>query len=129
MGGQLLRAILLGDMPMIPTVGVAICGAVIGGLSMLCYAVLSPQEHVARLSTRIVATRSALRRIDESDMRLVWSLTSRAVRLSLRQISLILVPTLCAAVVMLAMAWLVDVVFDLSNLSAPTTWRPSWLFS
>ncbi|WP_425397285.1 hypothetical protein [Aeoliella sp.] len=104
-------------------------GCVTGLLAMLLYGKLSPQAQVAALSSEIKATQSALIQLDDSDLGAVWRLASRAVGLSLRQIKLILIPTLCAGLVVLGVAWLIDSTLDATQSSFQANWLPSWLNS
>ena len=120
---------IMGEMATEPIAGVAICGALVGALSMLLYARLSPQARVAQLSAQIAQARSALNQAGDCDMRTVWSMTMHALGLSIQQIRLILVPTLCAAMLVLGVAWFVDLMFDLSHICIMPARQPSWLFS
>ena len=109
--------------------GTAISGAVIGALSMLLYARVSPQIRVAQLRAELVKAQSALKGYDDSDVRVVWDMTRHALSLSLQQLRLIVVPTICTVLFVLSAAWLVDVAFDYSDLCWADSLRPAWLFS
>lgn len=93
---------------------------------MLLYGKLSPQARVAALSTEIKATQSALIQLDDSDLGAVWKLARHAMGLSLQQIRLILIPTLCAGLAVLGVAWLVDTTLTASQNFA-SDWIPAWL--
>ena len=114
--------------PYVSAAWVAVLGGMTGILTMLLYAKISPQSRLAVLSRQATEARQTLSRFDGGNIREVLSLTGHALKLSLRQMGLILGPTLLAGAVVLGVAWLVGVVFELSQLTFGPAWAPSWLF-
>lgn len=107
--------------------GIALLGAITGVASMLLYARLSPQSRIAELSTHASDARMALNRFDGDDLGQVLTLTRSAVRLSLRQVGLVLVPTILAGAFAVGSAWLVNANVHLSQLHSGPPWAPAWL--
>ena len=124
-----MLSMVLGITTIATLTGVILAGASIGAMSMLLYGKLSPQGRVAQLSVQIAEARAALSSYDEVDARVLWSKAKHAIGLSLEQIKLILLPTLCAALPVLGFAWLVDNSLDLSSITLAPGWQPDWLFS
>jgi hypothetical protein len=91
---------------------VAVVGMLVGAASMLVYWWLSPQSLLAEVSARAAEARLDLQRFDGTDVGVVWSMTKRALRLSIRQIALAILPTAAAIIPVIALAWLMDDWFD-----------------
>lgn len=92
-----------------PSLGtLAFVGMLTGVASMATYGWLSPQAQLAEASTRVKQSRAELRLTDGSDLHAVWALSKRSLRLSLRQLQLMIGPTLLAVVPILLAAWAID---------------------
>ena len=106
----------------------AVLGMLIGIVSMMVYRVTSPQERIAEVSAGVRESRLLLSRVDDSDIRVVWALSKRALGLSLQQLLLMIAPTALAVTPTFTAAWGVDRLFDLSGHSLGN-FGPTWLTS
>ena len=88
-------------------VGSIVLGVFAGAISTGIYWYFSPQEHLTQLSGQVKLAQNELRSFDGTDIRVVFSLTCDAFKLTLKQLGLILGPALLAAIPVLAIAWLV----------------------
>lgn len=93
---------------LLPSSGWAgLLGLVVGAITMPIYWWTSPQSRIAALKVEIVEARRAMNAYNGTDARQILRLAGRAIALSLRQILLVLGPTLLAATpVILIMFWL-----------------------
>jgi hypothetical protein len=110
-----------------PTARLVVYGLVMGALAMLIYWLTSPQRRIAALKSEISNAQRALRTYSGTDGREILRLTGRAIGPVLRQMALVLGPTLLAA------APIVLVMFGLAALYSDRfsgNWMgPSWLRS
>jgi hypothetical protein len=113
--------------PLACCLGAAVLGGLTGISSILLYAKVSPQSRLADLGKQASEARLALNRFDGEDLREVLSLSWHAVKLSLRQMGLILGPTLLAGAVVLGVAWLAEFAFPLSQVRFGPSYLPAWL--
>jgi hypothetical protein len=93
---------------LLPTAGwVGLFGLVVGAITMPIYWWTSPQSRIAALKIEIVEARRAMNAYSGTDGREILRLAGRAIAPSLRQMLLVLGPTLLAAApVILIMIWL-----------------------
>lgn len=101
-------------------------GVVVGAASMFLYRWLSPQSLLTEVGARTAEARGELMRFDGSDVRVVWTLTRRALGLSIRQIGLAIGPTAVALIPVIALAWLLDDWFDPPR-GPGSSFGPAWL--
>ncbi|HEX8523194.1 MAG TPA: hypothetical protein VF669_13135 [Tepidisphaeraceae bacterium] len=76
---------------------VGLLGAIVGAVAMLIYWKISPQERLVALKGEMKDSRRALSAYAGTDVREVLRLAGRAIAPALRQLLLILAPTLLAA--------------------------------
>jgi hypothetical protein len=102
-------------------------GLLVGILAMLIYRWISPQKKLAALKVQIVEARRAMRSYTGTDAREMLRLSGRSIAPALRQLLLVLVPTLIAAApVLLIMYWLGSAYADRVVWSIGPEWLQTW---
>jgi hypothetical protein len=81
-------------------------GVIAATVSMWVYWRWSPQEELCRLNVRAAEARTALYQFDGLELGTALQLTRQSVTLCLRQLRLMIGPSLLAAVPILGLAWL-----------------------
>jgi hypothetical protein len=105
----------------------AIYGLILGALAMLIYWWISPQRKLAVVKQQMVEARQKMRAYDGTDPKEMLRLSGQSIAPALKQLLLVLFPTLVAALpVILAIVWL-----ESSAYSGAAVWsiRPQWLAS
>jgi hypothetical protein len=92
----------------LPSAGwIGLLGLIVGAVTMLIYWWTSPQSRIAALKIESVEARRAMQAYNGTDGREILRLARRAISPALRQILLVLGPTLLAAApIVLIMIWL-----------------------
>lgn len=86
---------------------IGLYGLVTGVLAMALYWLISPQERIRAIKTRMSETRRALRAYDGSDLGQMMRLSWEAICPAARQLLLVVAPAFLAAIpVLLLIAWL-----------------------
>lgn len=84
-----------------------IWAVVFGGGTMLAYAKFSDQERIGRIKERVEEARAELQAYDGTDFDVVARRTKRALRLSFKQLRVMLVPTVAAGIpILAALIWM-----------------------
>ena len=90
-----------------PWLRICLYGAVAGAGAMLLYGRLSPQERLEGIQRALADARARMHAYDGDEVKEIGKLVKASLGLSFKQIRLVLLPTLLAALpVLLAIAWL-----------------------
>jgi len=90
-----------------PAARAGLYGLVVGTLAMLIYWKLSPQKKLAQLKIELTNGRRAMNAYTGSDFREMMRLSRHTIAIALKQVLLVLGPTLVAAIPVIgAMAWI-----------------------
>jgi uncharacterized membrane protein (DUF106 family) len=109
------------------TVRVLLWGTVTGAITMGIYGLISPQEKIGEAAKRSNDARREMRQYDGTDMSVVWELSRKSLKLSLRQFGLVLLPTLIAAIpVLVVITGLETVYLDTLMIPFGPEWFQSW---
>ena len=85
--------IVASDPSFVVVLGLFVTGAITGFVSMLCYRQSSPQAELTRLGQEVASLRSDLHAFDGPELSVLWQLVCDVLRLSARQLRLLLLPT------------------------------------
>jgi hypothetical protein len=108
-------------------VRVALYGLVLGVVGMLIYWWTSPQRRIAAVKLEMSEARRALRAYKGTNGREVLRLSVRSLAPALRQLLLVLGPTLLAAApIVLVVAWLESAYADRTIWSIGPAWMRTW---
>jgi hypothetical protein len=84
---------------------VALYGLIVGAAAMLIYRWISPQKKLRELKQEMADARRAMRGYNGTDAREMLRLSGRAIAPAFRQLLLVLVPTIIAAVPVVLVVW------------------------
>jgi hypothetical protein len=116
---------VLGFLP--AAVRLGLYGLLVGIVAMLIYRWISPQKKLAALKLEIVESRRAMRSYTGTDVREMLRLSTRSITPALRQLLLVLVPTLIAAApVVFVVLWLGNAFSDRPVWSMGPDWLRTW---
>jgi uncharacterized membrane protein (DUF106 family) len=100
----------------------ALYGLLLGVAAMLIYRLISPQKKLKAIKHEMAQARSAMRSYDGTDPREMLRLSGKAIAPALRQLLLVLGPTIIAAAPVALVVWWLE-----STKSQVWSFGPTWM--